>query len=116
MNDYVYLKEEGMLILRKLEPGEIEVRIPGNTLRAVLQETGEGFKLFLSTLKGEVEIRELIIENTGPGVLSVTEDLPNRIESFRLSRDGRNLKIIGLKLNESPIELNVILVPIDLSF
>lgn len=111
---YVYLRDEDTLLLKNLEPGETEISIPGKTLKAVLKKTREGFKLFLSTLKGDAEIKTLVIENTGPGVLSLTEGLPERVESFRLSWDGRSLKIIGLKLSEKPVELNLILVPMDL--
>ncbi|MEM3648885.1 MAG: hypothetical protein QW506_06960 [Thermoproteota archaeon] len=112
---YVYLKKEDTLILRNLEPGETEIRIPGKTLKATLRKTRNGFKLLLSTPRGVAKIKTLIIENTGPGVLSITRVLPERIESFRLSWDGRSLKIIGLRLSEKPVELNLILVPMDLS-
>jgi len=112
---YVYLKEENTLILKSLEPGETEISIPGKTLKVALRRTGEGFNLYLSTLRGELQIKKLVIENTGPGVLSITKGLPERIESFRLSRDCRSLKVIGLKLTEIPIELNFMLIPLDLN-
>lgn len=111
----VYLEGENVLLLKNLEPGNAEVRIPGNILKIVLRRTREGFKLFLSTLKGEATVKMLVLENSGPGVLSVTEGPPWRIGSFRLSWDGRSLKIMGLKLSEKPVELNLILVPVDLN-
>ncbi|MBO3753949.1 MAG: hypothetical protein FGF53_03615 [Candidatus Brockarchaeota archaeon] len=110
----IYLEGEDVLLLKNLEPGNAEVRIPGNILKIVLRRTREGFKLFLSTLKGEATVKMLVLENSGPGVLSVTEGLP-RIWGFRLSWDGRSLKIMGLKLSEKPVELNLILVPVDLN-
>jgi len=111
----VYLKEEDTLILKSLEPGETEIGLPGKTLKVALRRTEEGFNLRLSTPRGELKIKKLVIENTGPGLLSLTEELPERIESYRLSRDGRNLRIIGLKLCEKPVELNLILAPLDLN-
>jgi hypothetical protein len=110
----VYLKEENTLILKSLEQGETEISLPGKTLKVALRRTEEGFNLRLSTLRGVLKIKKLVIENTGPGLLGLTEGLPERIESFRLSRDGRSLKVIGLKLTEMPIELNFMLVPLDL--
>lgn len=111
----VYLEKEDTLLLEKLEPGEAEVSIPGNTLKIVLRRTSEGLRLSLSTIRGEASVKKLVIENTGPGVLSVNEDLPGRIKGFRLSWDGRSLKIIGLSLSEKPVDLKLILVPVDLS-
>ncbi len=110
----VYLEGEDALLMKNLEPGNAEVKIPGNILKIVLRRTREGFKLFLSTLKGEATVKILVLENTGPGVLSVTEDLSCRIEGFRLSWDRRSLKIMGLRLSEKPVELNLILLPVDL--
>ena len=111
----VYSEEESALLLKNLEPGYAEVSIPGNVLKIGLSRTREGFKLSMSTLKGDVMVKTLVLENSGPGVLSVTEELPCRIEGFRLSWDGRSLKITGLRLNEKPFELNLILVPMDLN-
>ncbi|MBO3798654.1 MAG: hypothetical protein QXI42_01580 [Thermoproteota archaeon] len=111
----VYLEGEDVLLLKNLKPGDVQVRIPGNILKIVLRRTREGFKLFLSTLKGEATVKMLVLENSGPGVLSVTEELSYRIKGFRLSWDGRSLKIMGLRLSEKPVELNLILVPVDLN-
>ncbi|MEM3026764.1 MAG: hypothetical protein QXP19_04525 [Thermoproteota archaeon] len=111
----VYLEGEDVLLLKNLKPGDVQVRIPGNSLKIVLRRTREGFRLSMSTLKGEARVKMLVLENSGPGFLSVTEELPWRIEGFRLSWDGRNLKIMGLRLSEKPVELNLILVPMDLN-
>jgi hypothetical protein len=111
----VYLEEENVLLLKNLEPGYVEVSIPGNVLKIGLKKTREGFRLSISTLKGEATVKMLVLEDSGPGVLSVTEELPCRIEGFRLSWDGKNLKIMGLRLSEKPFELNLMLVPVDLN-
>ncbi len=113
--DYVYVEEEEKLLLKNLEQGETEINILGSTLKTVLKKTREGFKLSLSTLKGETTIKTLVVENAGPAVLRTTQELSEKIESFRLSWDGRNLKIVGLRLSEKPVELDFIIVPMDLS-
>jgi hypothetical protein len=108
-----YSEEDDMLTLSYEDPGESTVVLPGKALHVAFSKTGEGFRLSLSTLKGEAKLKTLVIKNVGPAALHFTNDLEGSIEYFGLSWDGRDLKIGGLRIREKPLELNFITVRID---
>jgi hypothetical protein len=111
--DFTYLEQEDTLVLRLKEPGEATISLPKTVLKIVFTKVEEGFNLSLSTLTGEATLRMLVIEDAGPAALRLTEELAERMKSFRLSWNGRDLKIEGLKLSEKTLELSFITVPVD---
>lgn len=110
---FTYLENEDTLVLRLTEPGEATISLPKTVLKTVFARSEEGFKLSLSTPTGEATLRMLVIKDAGPAALSLTEELVERMRSFRLSWDGKDLKIEGLKLSGKPLELSFIIVPVD---
>jgi hypothetical protein len=112
--DFTYLEQEDTLVLRLKEQGEATIFLPKTVLKTVFTKVEEGFSLSLSTLTGEATLRMLVVEDAGPAALRLTEELAERMKSFRLSWNGRDLKIEGLKLSEKMLELSFVTVPIDL--
>ncbi|MEM2087429.1 MAG: hypothetical protein QXF52_01985 [Thermoproteota archaeon] len=110
--DFTYLEQEDTLILRLKEPGEATISLPKNVLKTVFTRVEEEFSLSLSMLTGETTLRMLVIKDAGPAALRLTEELAERIKNFTLSWDGRDLKIECIKLDEKPLELSFIKVPL----
>ncbi len=110
---FTYLQEEDTLILDPLEPGEAMVPLPENVLRVFFEKTGEGFSLSLQALRGEKVLRLLVLKDSGPAALRLTEDVAERIGSLKISWNLRDLKIEGLKLGEKQLELNFVSVPLS---
>lgn len=112
--DFTYLEYEDTLVLRLKEPGEATISLPKTVLKTVFTIVEEGFNISLSVLTGETVLGKLVIKDVGPAALRLTGELAERIRKFTLSWDGRDLKIECIKLDEKPLELSFIKVPVDL--
>ncbi|MGQ9596347.1 MAG: hypothetical protein ACUVUS_03010 [Thermoproteota archaeon] len=110
-----YLEEEDTLVLEFTESCEATISISKVVLKTVFMRVEGGFKLSLSTLKGGASLRLLIIKDVGPAALILTDEVVGRIRELRLSWEGRDLKIEGLKISENPLELSFIFIPIDVT-
>ncbi|MCS7138570.1 MAG: hypothetical protein NZ873_00740 [Crenarchaeota archaeon] len=109
---FVYIQEEDTLILHSLEPGEIIVSLPKTVIRIFIEKTGEGFKISIEALGEEKLLKMLVLKETGPAALRLTDDIADRISRLRLSWDLRDLKIECLKLDRRKLVLDFITVPI----
>lgn len=112
MLSFTYLQEEDTLILSPLEPGEAIVPLSNTVLRVFFEKTGEGFRISLQATGEERILRMLVLKNTGPAALSLTDDVVGRIGCLRLSWDLKDLKIEQLRLGSRRLELNFIRVPL----
>ncbi|MGQ9479099.1 MAG: hypothetical protein ACUVQ0_03625 [Thermoproteota archaeon] len=112
--DLEYSEEADELMLLSVKDGGASIPVREATVEILCKLNEEGFKLSISKTGKEGKIGKLIIKNAGPAAIKIADDISDSINGFRLSWDGKDLKIIGLKIGEEPLELSFIRVPITL--
>jgi len=109
---FTYFEEEDTLVLNLVEPGEVTIPLSKAPLRILFERTPEGFRVSLQSIGGDRFLRMLVLKETGPAALVITEKVAERIRCLRLSWDLRDLKIEGLRLGEEQLELEFVSIPL----